>query len=225
MRILLIEDDIDLAENIIDYLEESGYDLDYAMSGEQGLTLLKANPYDALILDIGLPGIDGFAVCEYCRKQYRLSLPILMLTARTQLDDKLHGFESGTDDYLPKPFELAELEVRIQALARRSRPVQPRVLTLADLIYDLDRNEVRRGGDLINLPPVCAQILRALMEASPRTLTRSDLEYLIWRDNPPETDALKAHFYTLRQMVDKPYPVPLLKTVRGQGYRIEAPPL
>ena len=225
MRLLLIEDDSDLAENVIDYFEMQGWSVDYAITGEAGLQFAQENHYDALVLDINLPGINGFEVCRLLRQKLRLNMPVIMLTVRTMLNDKLDGFESGTDDYLPKPFELAELKVRLEAAVRRTKHSVAEVFEVGGLSLDPENGCVMRGGKIIDLPGVCFTILRKLMEAHPGIVSKEELEYAIWKDQPPQTNALKAHFYTLRQLVDKPFEKELLHTVRGRGYKIaeEAP--
>lgn len=225
MRLLLIEDDSDLAENVIDYFEMQGWSVDYAITGEAGLQFAQENHYDALVLDINLPGINGFEVCRILRRKLRLNIPVVMLTARTMLDDKLDGFESGTDDYLPKPFELAELKVRLEAAVGRTKHSVASVFEVGGLSLDPENGCVMRKGRIIDLPGVCFTILRKLMEAHPGIVSKEELEYAIWKDQPPQTNALKAHFYTLRQLVDKPFDTELLHTVRGRGYKIaEEPP-
>ncbi len=225
MRLLLIEDDSDLAENVIDYFEMQGWSVDYAITGEAGLQFAQENHYDALVLDINLPGINGFEVCRLLRQKLRLNIPVIMLTARTMLNDKLDGFESGTDDYLPKPFELAELKVRLEAAVRRTKNTVAGVFEVGGLSLDPENGCVMRNGKIIDLPGVCFTILRKLMEAHPGIVSKEELEYAIWKDQPPQTNALKAHFYTLRQLVDKPFEKELLHTVRGRGYKVaeEAP--
>lgn len=222
MKLLLVEDDTDLAENVIDYFELNGCFTDYAMSGEVALELLKTNKYDAVVLDINLPGIDGFEVCRQVRRNLHLNIPVLMLTARTLLDDKLEGFTSGTDDFLPKPFELAELKVRLQALCRRAKQGMAQLFCVEDLCIDPEKGIVTRGGHELNLPHICFVILVKMMEQYPGFVTKEDLEYAIWRDEPPMTDALKVHFHTLRQIVDKPFAKQLIHSIRGRGYKISS---
>jgi DNA-binding response OmpR family regulator len=220
MRLLLIEDDTDLAENVIDYFELEGWSVDYAITGEAGLQFAHENHYDAMVLDINLPGINGFEVCRLLRRKLRLNIPVVMLTARAMLNDKLDGFESGTDDYLPKPFELVELKARLEAAVRRSRHSVAVVFEVGGLTLDPENGCVTRGERTIDLPGVCFTILRKLMESYPAIVSKEELEYTIWKDQPPQTNALKAHFYTLRQLVDKPFDKELLHTVRGRGYKI-----
>jgi DNA-binding response OmpR family regulator len=220
MRILLIEDDVDLAENIIDYLELNGWSVDYAISGEAGIRFIHDNNYDAVVLDINLPGMNGFEVCRMIRHKLRMNIPVVMLTARAHLEDKLVGFESGTDDYLPKPFELAELKVRLEAAGRRAKKPVTDVFCVGGLSLDPEGGQVMREGRSIDLPSVCFKILRKLMEEHPGIVSKEELEYEIWKEQPPQTNALKAHFYTLRQLVDKSFDKELLHTVRGRGYKI-----
>ncbi len=172
MRVLLVEDDFDLSENLIDFFTDEGYNCDFAHTGEVALELLRDNTYDIIILDIGLPGIDGFEVCRTIRQELGLNTPVIMLTARTSLTDKLCGFDSGTDDYLSKPFEVEELKVRVEALSKRTRPLQHHLITVGDLVYNLDEGILQRSGTKIQLPPVCLHILRILMEASPNIVTK-----------------------------------------------------
>ena len=220
MRILLVEDDFDLSENLIEFLTDEGYHCDFAHTGEVAIELLHENTYDVIILDICLPGIDGFEVCKKLRQVMGLNIPVIMLTARTSITDKLCGFDSGTDDYLSKPFEIAELKVRIEALSKRTRPLQSHIITVGDLVYNVDEGIVKRADVVIQLPPVCLQLLHTLMEASPNIVSKSDLEYSVWGVTPPETNALKAHLYTLRNLIDKPFDKKLISTIRGQGYKI-----
>jgi len=163
MRILVIEDNTDIAANLGDYLEDRGHTVDFAADGVTGLHLAVVHDFDAIVLDLSLPGLDGLEVCRKLRNEARKQTPVLMLTARDSLDNKLAGFDSGADDYLIKPFALQEVEVRLNALARRGRSAQTRVLEVADLEYNLDTLEVRRGGKLLQLNPTALKILQALM--------------------------------------------------------------
>ena len=222
MKILLVEDDTDLAENIIDYFEIQECNVDYVTSGEAAIDLLHENHYNSIILDINLPGIDGFEVCNIVRQKMRLNIPILMLTARSMLEDKLVGFESGTDDFLTKPFELAELKIRLSAIMRRANQDMVLKFCIDDLCVDPDKGTVTRAGKVLNLTPICFTILMMMIEKFPGIATKEELEYAIWKDDPPMTDALKVHFHTLRQFIDKPFEKQLLYSVRGRGYVISA---
>lgn len=220
MRILLVEDDIDLAENIIDYFEIQNCMVNYATSGEAALKLLHEASYDSIILDVNLPGIDGFEVCKFVREKYHLNIPLVMLTARSMLADKTEGFQSGADDYMGKPFELAELKMRLDALHRRASSSMALKFCVEDLCVDPDRRTVMRGDKNIDLPPICFTILLKLIEKYPGIVTKEELEYAVWKDEPPMTDSLKVHFYTLRQLVDKPFGKQLLYSIRSRGYTI-----
>ena len=223
MRILVIEDNSDIAANLGDYLEDRGHTVDFAADGVTGLHLAVVHDFDAVVLDLSLPGMDGLEVCRKLRNDARKQTPVLMLTARDSLDNKLAGFDSGADDYLIKPFALQEVEVRLNALARRGKGVQTRVLEVADLEYNLDTLEVRRGGKLLQLSPTALKILAALMEASPAVVTRQELETRVWGEELPDSDSLRVHIHGLRAMVDKPVPTQLIQTRHGIGYRIAAP--
>jgi DNA-binding response OmpR family regulator len=222
MHLLLIEDNPDLVANVADFLDGRGHTLDIAYNGYAGLGFALENDYDALILDLMLPGIDGFEVCDRLRSAGR-ALPVLMLTARDGLEDKLEGFASGADDYLVKPFALQELEARLLAIARRGVSAQPgraERLRVADLELDLATRRITRSGQVLDLPPIPMKLLEALMRRSPQLLSRAELERAAWGDEPPDSDALRAHLHLLRQAIDKPFPRPLLHTVRGFGYRL-----
>jgi DNA-binding response OmpR family regulator len=223
MRILVVEDNRDLAANLGDYLEERGHTVDYAADGPTGLHLAIANDFDAIVLDLNLPGLDGLEVCRRLRNEGRKRTPVLMLTARDALDNKLAGFDAGADDYLVKPFALQEVEARLGVLARRGKAAQPRVLGVADLEYNLDTLEVRRGGQSISLNPTALKILQALMEASPAVVPRQELESRVWGEELPDSDSLRVHIHGLRAAVDKPFGKALIQTRHGIGYRIADP--
>lgn len=222
LRLLLIEDSLDLAANIGEFLESRGHVLDYAADGLTGLHLAAVNSYDALVLDLGLPGLDGLALCKRLRDDAGSQVPILMLTARDTERDVLAGFGAGTDDYLTKPFSLLELLARLTALVRRSRrDAEVPVLQVADLTLDVKTLVARRAGSRLGLTPTGLKILQCLLEASPGLLSRSDLERIVWGKDPPDSDAaLRAHIHALRQAIDRDHAVRLLHTVHGIGYRL-----
>lgn len=223
MRILVIEDNRDIAANLGDFLEDRGHTVDYAADGVTGLHLAVVNDFDAVVLDLNLPGIDGIEVCKKLRMEARKQTPVLMLTARDSLDSKLAGFDSGADDYLVKPFALQEVEARLLVLARRIKTHAPRTLVISDLEYNLDTLEVWRGGEAIQLNPTALKILQALMEASPSVVTRNELETKVWGEELPDSDSLRVHIHGLRAAIDKPFPVALIQTRHGIGYRIVNP--
>lgn len=220
MNILLIEDNRDLALNLFDYFEAKGYTMDLAEDGISGLHLAASNQYDALILDLMLPGINGLTLCRRLREAGRQT-PVLMLTARDSLDDKIAGLEAGADDYVVKPFALREVEARLRALVRRAQVREgPSALRVGDLSFDPGTLKVMRGGRTVELPPIPLKILEILMRHSPRVLPREELERGIWGDSPPDSDALRAHLHILRNAIDKQADRPLIRTLRGIGYQI-----
>ena len=222
-RVLIVEDDLDIAQNIADYLEESGHLVDFAKDGISGMHLALTHEFDVIILDVMLPGMDGLNFCSKLRKEGNKSTPVLMLTARDTLKDKLSGFNAGADDYLVKPFALEELAVRLEALTRRRSGMPGKRLEVADLALDMGQMVVKRAGKQIILNKTCFKILTLLMQAFPNVVSRQDLEFALWGDMPPGSDALRSHIFALRKAVDKPFDIPLLKTVHGMGYRLVAP--
>lgn len=224
LALLVVEDNADLAANIADYLEARGHLVDVALDGITGLHLAVSQPHDVIVLDLMLPGIDGLSLCRRLRQDAGSAVSVLMLTARASLDDKVAGFAEGADDYLVKPFELRELELRLAALARRARSGDTlRRLRVADLVFDLDTLAVSRGGRPVSLPALPLKLLELLMKRSPRVVWRRDLEQAVWGDNPPDSDALRVHMHTLRTAIDAADVPPLLHTVRGVGYQLKAP--
>jgi DNA-binding response OmpR family regulator len=221
MNVLLIEDHKDIAANIAEYFEARATVVSHALDGETGLQMAQRDTYDAIVLDLMLPGIDGLSVCRQLRATNRARVPILMLTAKDLVADKVEGFEAGADDYLVKPFSLAELDARLKALIRRTRPAEvPRTLNVGDLKFDLDTLEAERGGLALKLNPTTRRILVVLMQNANRVVTRAELEKELWGDQPPEGDFLRAHMHALRAAIDKNFPEKLLHTVHGIGYRI-----
>jgi len=218
MNLLIVEDNRDIAENIADYLEPKGHQLDFAIDGQQGLELARSTEFDAIVLDLMLPRMSGIELCKQLRAGHNHT-PVIMLTARDQLDDKLLGFEVGADDYLVKPFSVKELEARLLALLKRQQNEAP-ALHVADLSFDTQTLEVRRGNQALELNPIQRKLLHYLMENSPKVVKRAQLEQLIWGDNPPDKDILRTHIYSLRNTIDKAFDKPLLHTVHGVGYRL-----
>lgn len=223
MRVLVIEDNRDIAANVGDYLEDKGHVVDFAGDGVTGLHLAVVNDFDAIVLDLTLPGMDGLEVCRKLRQEARKQTPVLMLTARDALDHKLSGFDSGADDYMTKPFALQELEARLAVLARRGKGPQSRVLQVADLSFNLDTLTVTRAGKQIPLNPIGLKLLQFLMEASPSVVTRQDLEHRVWGEELPDSDSLRVHIHGLRAALDKPFDKPLIQTRHGIGYRMADP--
>ena len=220
---MIIEDNPDIAANIGDYLDEQGHTVDFAGDGITGLHLAVVNEFDAIVLDLALPGMDGLEVCRKLRDEAGKDTPILMLTARDRLEDKLVGFEMGADDYLVKPFALQEVEVRLDALFRRGRRKTVRELKVGDLLYNLDTLTVNRAEIDIELNPIGLKLLRCLMEASPNVVSRSDLEKEVWGEEMPDSDSLRVHIHSLRSLIDKPFVDKMIQTRHGIGYRLVEP--
>ena len=216
VQVLLVEDDLDLATSVIEYLELEEMDCDFAANGQAGLELALANPPQVILLDINMPQMNGLEVCAALRQQ-GCDIPVLMLTARDTLDDKIHGFDAGTDDYLVKPFAMAELVIRIRALARR-RSAQSRRLRLGDLELNLSEMSACRAGVLLQLSPIGWRIVETLMRRSPEVVSKRELELAVWQGEPPDSNALKVHLFRVRQKVDKPFEYPLIHTVPNYGF-------
>jgi DNA-binding response OmpR family regulator len=220
MHVLLVEDNLDLSANVGEFLELRGHTVDYARDGVQGLQLAGGEGYDAIILDLSLPGLDGLTLCRRLRETARRDIPIVMLTARDTEADKLMGFEAGADDYLTKPFSLLELLARLKAMIRRASGSRG-VLQVADLTFDLRTLLIRRGERSITLAPTGMRILEQLMRASPGVVTREQIERTVWGDDPPGSDAaLRGHILIIRNAIDGESELKLLHTVHGIGYRL-----
>jgi len=219
--ILIIDDDAKLNKLLTEFLGDFGFSTLSATHPKDGLKKLKHKSPDLVILDVMLPGMDGFEVCKTIRQNS--SVPIIMLTARGELMDKVVGLELGADDYLVKPFELEELVARMQALVRRSDHGKKKPLRVGDLEIDFGKMQVQRAGRAIELNRSCLKILTLLMQASPNVVSRKEIEHALWSDMPPGSDALRSHIYTLRQAIDKPYERHLIHTVHGIGYKLVDP--
>ncbi len=219
MQILIIEDNSDIIANLYEYFEPLGYSLDCARDGVSGLSLAAEDNYDVIILDLMLPRLDGIKVCQKLRGELKLSTPVLMLTARDTIDDKVTGFESGADDYIVKPFSLIELESRLKALVRRASDshVESK-LVLGSLEFDPLTLNLTREGVSLKLKPIGYNLLSILLKDSPQVFSRKKLESLLWGDLPPDSDSLRTHIHSLRQVIDKPFKKSMIKTVQGMGY-------
>ncbi len=223
-RLLLIEDNADLLANLYAFFEPLDYVLDSARDGVTGLELAVRNDYDAIVLDLMLPRLDGLTLCHRLRHDHQCVTPILMLTARDQIQDRVLGFEKGADDYLIKPFSLAELEIRIKALIRRAqgRHVSDSV-QWGDLHVDARLPQATHQGKTIPLTPIEHRLLLSLARAAPDLVTRRQLEHDIWGDHPPDSSALRTHLHDLRKKLDKGCGKPIIETVHGTGFRLRSP--
>ena len=218
MRILVVEDDPDLAANLGDFLELRGHIVDFAASGRQGESLASTGEFDAIVLDRMLPGLDGATICRALRARGD-GTPILMLTALDAVDQRVEGLAAGADDYLVKPFALDELVARLEALHRRaSRQLTNAPLRIADLEYNPATLTATRGGQRLEMSATLRQLLEYLLRHQDRVVTRGELCELIWGDS--DVDALRGHIHELRLVVDRPFAKPLLHTVRGGGWRL-----
>lgn len=224
LSILIIEDNAALAANIYDFMEACGHHPDAAPDGESGLALLAANGYDAVVLDWMMPRMDGMTMLERLRTVLKSRVPVIVLTARDQLEHKLHGFTTGADDYVVKPVALPELEIRLRVIVERARRARaaPQRLDVGDLHFDLDSLVVTRAGRVLAMTPVRRQILELLMRRAPNLVRRDELESLIWNDRVPDTDVLRSHMHMLRRAVDGSSEHKMLATVAGSGYRLVA---
>ena len=223
MRILIIEDNPDIAANVGDYLEDQGHTVDFAGDGVTGLHLAVVGDFDAIVLDLALPGMDGLEVCRKLRTEADKDTPVLMLTARDRLEDKLAGFETGADDYLVKPFELQEVAARLKVLTARGRRRARRELKVGDLRFNQDTLSVTRGGQEIYLNPIGLKLLQCLMKASPNVVSRAELEMEVWGEEMPDSDSLRVHIHSLRSAIDKPFGSQMIQTRHGIGYRLVDP--
>ncbi len=224
MKVLIVEDDSAIAANLYDYLEGNDYEVDIASNGNAGLQMAQGESWDAILLDLSLPGMDGLTLCRRLREEAGRDTPVLMLTARDALDDKLEGFVHGADDYLVKPFSLKEVGARLGALIKRYRgQVATMDLRFADVRLDLSTMSVARAGRPVKLPPKCLQLLRILMQSPARMFTRAELEAEVWGEALPDSDTLRTHIYTLRRALSERGEPDLVETVHGVGYRLVEP--
>lgn len=219
MRILVIEDEPKLGDYLKKGLEENGYVVDIARDGIEGRYLATEGDYALILLDVMLPGIDGFAVLQAIRRTS--NVPVLVLTARDKVEDRVNGLQQGADDYLVKPFSLLELAMRLGALVRRAAPANGgKVVEVGGLKFDTDTLEAERDGVPIKLNPSTRSILGLLIQNTHRVVKREELEQLLWKDVPPQGDVLRAHMHALRNAIDKGFERRLLHTIHGTGYRL-----
>lgn len=219
LHILVIEDNRDLAANITDFLTAKGHVVDYAMDGITGLHLALNLSLDLIILDIMLPKIDGISLCTKYRQEAEVQVPVIMLTARDTIDDKLIGFSAGADDYLVKPFSLRELEARILAVKRRYE-LTSTILRHGQISVDTGTRKVTVNDRNIYLNKTCFSMLVMLLHASPNYVTRQEFEEKLWGDFPPGSDVLRSHIYSLRKALDKGEKGSCIETARGVGFRL-----
>lgn len=223
MRLLVVEDDKKLAAYIVKGLQEGGFAVDHCAGGDEGLVMATGNDYDAAVIDIMLPGLNGLALVQELRKQ-RSALPVLLLSAKASVDDRVKGLQTGGDDYLPKPFAFAELLARVQALVRRgSRVLQPTTLGTGDLTLDLLSRKVTRAGRKIELQAREFALLEYLMRHAGRVVTKTMILNHVWDYSfDPQTNVVDVLVCRLRNKVDKDFEPKLIRTMRGMGYVLES---
>lgn len=221
MRVLVVEDERTIAAYVRRGLEEQGYAVDVAYDGREALEWLDAAPFDLVVLDVMLPELNGLEVCRELRAR-GFRMPVLMLTARDAIDDRVSGLDSGADDYLVKPFAIKELLARLRALTRRGADVpKTTLLRVADLTLDTATRRVRRGGKLIDLTAKEYAVLECLMRAPGRVLTRTMIAEHVWNyDTFNQSNVVDVYIRNLRRKIDDPFDVKLIHTVRGAGYRL-----
>jgi two-component system, OmpR family, response regulator len=219
MRVLVVEDDRTIAAFLVKGLQEAGYAVDHAGDGEQGLALALSEPYDAAIVDLMLPGLDGLALIERIRRR-KILTPVLILSARRSVDDRVKGLQAGGDDYLTKPFAFAELLARVQALIRRAtKTAEPTSLVVGDLVLDLVARSVERGGRRLDLRPREFALLEYLMRNVGRVVSKTMILAHVWDYHfDPRTNVVDVLVFRLREKLDRDFDVKLLHTVRGVGY-------
>lgn len=216
INVLLVEDDIDLAATVVDYLEIEGISCDHAANGVQGLSLIESNNYQVILLDINLPRLDGLSVCQKVRESSN-DTPILMLTARDSLGDKIAGFDAGTDDYLVKPFEIEELLIRVIALSKR-RSGQVSTLVVGKLTLQLKTGIASYGSEQIKLTPITFKLLEQFMREPDKAISRNTLIQAIWGQDHPDSNSLKVHIHHLRKQLDKVNANLSIDTKTGFGF-------
>jgi len=220
MRILIVEDDAELSASMAEFLELQGAECDFAYNGLAGVDLATASNFEAILLDLMLPKLNGFDVCTELRRR-GCSTPVLMLTAMGTTEDQLGGFNAGVDDYVVKPCPMPLLWARINSLCRRAKNQQA-MQELGPLKIDIESRKLEREGQLIALTPTEWRILEILLQHSPKVISRSDIEQFVWPDQEPDQGRLNVHLHALRKAVDKPFNIPLIKTVTGLGLCISA---
>ncbi|XUW93530.1 heavy metal response regulator transcription factor (plasmid) [Burkholderia sp. M6-3] len=221
MRILVIEDEPKTGAYLKKGLEESGYSVDLADDGADGLLLAQEQDYDVIVLDVMLPTMDGWAVLKVLRATH--TTPVLFLTARDDVNDRVRGLELGGDDYLVKPFAFVELLARVRTLARRGPPRESELLAVGDLEMDINRRRVKRGATRIDLTPREFSLLQLLLRRQGEVLSRTQIASYVWDMNfDSDTNVVEVAIRRLRAKIDDAFPVKLIQTVRGVGYVIEA---
>ncbi|GLT13759.1 response regulator transcription factor [Vibrio algivorus] len=221
MKVLIVDDTHSVVETIMDYLELEGIVADCAYHGESALKLIVENHYDVIIMDIMMPKMDGISAVKKLREELFCNTPILFLTAKDTLNDKIEAFNSGGDDFLNKPFAMEELCLRLHALHRRGPRLDVGNLSFADLSMNLQTNEVTRSGQLIKLSKIQRTIFKLLLKNAPAVVSKDAVINEVWGEKSPSSDSLRSHIYGLRSALDKGFESSRLETLHGQGYRLK----
>jgi len=219
MRILVVEDDRKIASFVVNGLKQSGFAVDHCADGEEGLFMARNTPFDAAVVDVMLPKLDGLSLVQTLRRE-NIQTPVLILSAKASVDDRVKGLQAGGDDYLVKPFAFSELLARVQALIRRAtKAPEPTRLTVGDLTLDLLTREVRRGSQKIDLQAREFSLLEFLMRHAGRVVTKTMILEHVWDYSfDPQTNVVDVLVFRLRNKIDKDFPKKLLHTIRGVGY-------
>lgn len=221
LSVLVIEDTPEIGREVCDFLTAQGMQVDYAANGACGQSLAEQQHYDVIVLDVMLPDINGVAVCKTLKQSCDPVPAVLMLTARDSIADKSLGFDAGADDYLTKPFDLTELQLRCQALARRHQLHQSQTVVIGELSINEKQQLAERQGQSLKLSSTDFAILLMLVHAYPNAVSRQQLVNKVWGDEVPDSDVIRSHIYTLRQALDKPFATPMLTTLHGIGFKLQ----
>jgi len=224
MRILLVEDDKKIASFVSKGFKAAGFAVDHVQDGEEGLDLASTEPYDAAIVDIMLPKLDGLTLIKLLRRE-KINTPVIILSAKGSVDDRIKGLNTGSDDYLTKPFSFSELLARVQALIRRASGVtEPTTLKVEDVVMNLITREITRGNRKVELQPLEFSLLEYLMRNAGRVVSKTMIMEHVWDYNfDPQTNVVESRIYKLREKIDKEFPEKLIHTIRGVGYVLKGP--
>ncbi len=225
IRILFVEDHVALAQNLSEYFGDQRYILDFASDGLTALHLIATNPYDVIVLDVMLPGLSGFEVCRRIRGDIQCATPVILMTAKDQLRDKEQGFSLGADDYLVKPFDLRELQLRVEALYRRgSGSAKAALVQAPGVSFDPGRLQVRlETGAMLELSGTAARIFEALIRAYPDFISYEQMRDKVWGERVADMNTLRTHVYALRKQLQDGLNLSMIKTMHGRGYRLIPP--
>lgn len=221
MKVLIVDDNYNVSETIADYLELEGIDVDFAYHGEAALEILKDQHFDVIIMDIMMPKVDGITAVKRLREELFCNTPILFLTAKDHLDDKVAAFQAGGDDYLLKPFAMEELHLRLLALNSRGPRQDIGEICFADIKLNTQTEQATRKDQVLKLSQIQFKILQVLLKNAPNIVSRQEVTYAVWGEETPSSDALRSHIYGLRNALDKNFETSRLETIHGQGYRLK----